>query len=82
MPPGALLAACDTWVADGFKDDDTLVVARRRAIWALYRYAGVRLVELVLSDDAQLPKLEVDDGECWTLHVLGNGRKTRSVLLL
>jgi site-specific recombinase XerC len=81
MLPGALLAACDAWVAEGFNDDDALVVARRRAIWTLYRYAGVRLVELVWSDGAQLPKLEVDDGECWTLHVLGKGRKTRAVQL-
>ncbi|CAE6872251.1 Tyrosine recombinase XerC [Paraburkholderia aspalathi] len=81
MLPGALLDACDAWVTEGFNDDDALVVARRRAIWALYRYAGVRLVELVWSDDAQLPKLEVDDSECWTLHVLGKGRKTRAVPL-
>ncbi|TDN58013.1 tyrosine-type recombinase/integrase [Paraburkholderia sp. BL10I2N1] len=84
MLPSALLAACDTWVAESFNDDDALVVARRRAIWALYRYTGVRLVELVWSDDAQLPKLEVDriNGiECWTLHVLGKGRKTRAVPL-
>jgi len=54
----ALLAACDAWVAEATHDDGpagtssgrTLVVARRRAIWALYRYAGVRLVELVWSD--------------------------------
>jgi integrase/recombinase XerC len=81
MLPSALLAACDAWVAVGFNDDDALVVARRRAIWALYRYAGVRLVELVWADDARLPKLEVDDSECWTLHVLGKGRKTRAVPL-
>lgn len=81
MLPSALLTACDAWVAEGLNDDDALVVARRRAIWALYRYAGVRLVELVWSDEAQLPKLEVDDGECWTLHVLGKGRKTRAVPL-
>lgn len=28
-----------------------------------------------------MPKLEIDDGECWTLHVLGKGRKTRAVPL-
>jgi integrase len=37
-------------------------------------------VERVWSDDAQLPKLEVDDWG-WTLHVLGKGRKARSVSL-
>lgn len=47
MLPTALLAACDTWVAKTAYNDDVLVVARCRAIWALYRYAGVRLVELV-----------------------------------
>jgi site-specific recombinase XerD len=54
----ALLGACDAWVAEATHDDGpagtssgrTLVVARRRAIWALYRYAGVRLVELVWSN--------------------------------
>jgi integrase len=65
----------------GTSSGRALVVARRRAIWALYRYAGVRLVELVWSDDAQLPKLEVDDGECWTLQVLGKGCKTRAIPL-
>ncbi|WP_408491709.1 tyrosine-type recombinase/integrase [Paraburkholderia sediminicola] len=81
MLPPALLAACDAWVTAAIHDDEALVTARRRAIWTLYRYAGVRLVELVWSDDAQLPKLEVDDGECWTLHVLGKGRKTRAIPL-
>jgi integrase/recombinase XerC len=96
MLPTALLGACDTWVAEASDDDDstgtstspaladTLATARRRAIWTLYRYAGVRLVELVWSDDAQLPKLEVDcidESECWTLHVLGKGRKTRAIPL-
>jgi site-specific recombinase XerD len=87
MLPSALLAACDAWVAEGISDDDptgtsfgrALVVARRRAIWTLYRYAGVRLVELAWSDATQLPKLEVDDGDRWTLHVLGKGNKARSV---
>jgi len=77
MLPSALLAACDALVAEGTNDDDVLVVARRRAIWALYRYAWL----LVWSHDGQLPKLEVDDGECWTLHVLGKGRKTRAIPL-
>ena len=96
MLPTALLGACDTWVAEASDDDDsigtstspaladTLSTARRRAIWTLYRYAGVRLVELVWSDDTQLPKLEVDcidENECWTLHVLGKGRKTRAIPL-
>jgi integrase/recombinase XerC len=77
----SLLTACDAWVAESTASGDALVVARRRAIWTLYRYTGVRLVELVWSDDTQLPKIEVDDGACWTLHVLGKGRKTRAIPL-
>jgi integrase/recombinase XerC len=80
MLPPTLLAACDAWVVEATAGDDAPLTARRRAIWTLYRYAGVRLVELVWSDDAQLPKLEVDDGG-WTLHVLGKGRKARAVPL-
>jgi integrase/recombinase XerC len=84
MLPTALLAACDACVTEATNDIDALVVARRRAIWTLYRYAGVRLVELVWSDESQLPRLGIDcsdDSECWTLHVLGKGRKTRAIPL-
>ncbi len=81
MLPPMLLAACDAWVAEAAVGDDLLVSARRRAIWALYRYAGVRLIELVWSDEAQLPRLEVDDQGSWTLIVLGKGRKTRAIPL-
>ncbi len=82
MLPPALLAACDASVAEASStDDDALVIARRRAIWTLYRYAGVRLVELVWFDEAQLPKLDADDSGRWTLHVLGKGRKTRAIPL-
>ncbi|KVE40080.1 integrase [Burkholderia sp. BDU5] len=81
MLPPALLAACDAWVADAATGDDALVTARRRAIWTLYRYAGVRLVELVWSDEAQLPQLEVEDGGAWTLSVLGKGHKPRAIPL-
>jgi len=77
-----LLAACDAWVGEPSAGEDALVAARRRAIWTLYRYAGVRLVELVWSDEAQLPKLEADDaGDSWTLHVLGKRRKPRAIPL-
>lgn len=82
MLPPPLLAACDVWVAEAATNDDGApVIARRHAIWTLYRYAGVRLVELVWSDDAQLPKLDVDDRGRWTLHVLGKGRKPRAIPL-
>lgn len=81
MRSTTLLAACDAGVAEADVGDDSLVSARRRAIWALYRYAGVRLVELVWSDEAQLPKLEADDQGSWTLTVLGKCRKTRAIPL-
>jgi integrase/recombinase XerC len=77
----ALLAACDAWAAEVVTGEDALVIARRHAIWMLYRYAGARLVEFVWSDAVQLPKLEVDDNGHWTLHVLGRGNKTRAILL-
>lgn len=54
-------------------------VARRRAIWTQYRYAGVRLVEFAWSDETQLPKLEVDDGGSWTLQVIGMATSRRSI---
>jgi integrase/recombinase XerC len=63
----------------GISSDRALVTAQRRAIWTLYRYAGVRLVEFVLSDEVQLPKLEVADNGSWTLTVLGKGRKMRVI---
>jgi hypothetical protein len=34
--------------------------------------------ELVWSDGAQLPKLEVDDGDRCTLHLLGKGARQNS----
>ncbi|MGN5480274.1 hypothetical protein ACTMU2_36175 (plasmid) [Cupriavidus basilensis] len=37
---------------------NTLAAQRRRAIWALYRYAGVRLAELAWSTEIALPRLE------------------------
>lgn len=61
--PRTLLAAWDAPAADCCNDDDALVVARRSALMARYRYASVDPVKLVWSDDAQLPKIEVDGGE-------------------
>ncbi|MGF6920562.1 hypothetical protein [Paraburkholderia sp. 40] len=83
MLPPALLAACNerVAVAQAVAGEDALVAARRRAIWTLYRDAGVRLFELVWSDEAQLPRLEVDDSGSWILTVLGKGRKTRAIPL-
>lgn len=77
----AQLAACDVQAADVMADVEPIVAARRRAIWTLYRYAGVRLVELVWNDDLKLPTVEVDTDGCWTLLVSGKGRKFRSIPL-
>ena len=82
MLPSVLLAACDAWVDEAVAVGDSLVSARRRAIWALYRYAGVRLVELVWSDEAQLPRLDVDDHGSWTLTVLGKGQNYDDVAIM
>ncbi|KVP43451.1 tyrosine-type recombinase/integrase [Burkholderia ubonensis] len=75
------LAACDGQVSEVTVGVEPVVAARRRAIWMLYRYAGVRLVELVWSDDLQLPVVEAESDGRWTLHVCGKGRKTRSIPL-
>ncbi|RQS21447.1 tyrosine-type recombinase/integrase [Burkholderia sp. Bp8998] len=77
----AQLAACDVQVDRVDSDVEPLVAARRRAIWSLYRYAGVRLVELVWSDERRLPALDVDAKGNWTLHVCGKGEKHRAIPL-
>ncbi|WP_232452682.1 hypothetical protein [Burkholderia ubonensis] len=48
---------------------------------SLYRYAGVRLVELVWSDERQLPALDIDANGNWTLSVCGKGQKPRAIPL-
>ncbi|UBM07882.1 tyrosine-type recombinase/integrase [Cupriavidus metallidurans] len=80
--PPALLAACDAWL-DAPEPDvaNTLTAQRRRAIWALYRYAGVRLAELAWSAETGLPRLEAEAPGRWTLYVCGKGRKTRAIPL-
>ncbi|RQY93889.1 integrase [Burkholderia stagnalis] len=81
MLTSAQLAACDAQVDTVNGDVEPLVAARRQAIWRLYRYAGVRLVELVWSDDRQLPTLDVDAEGNWTLKVCGKGQKPRAIPL-
>nr|WP_319000537.1 integrase [Burkholderia metallica] len=85
MLSSAQLAACDVEVeveVDTIdRNVEPLVAARRRAIWCLYRYAGVRLVELVWSDARQLPALDVDVNGRWTLNVCGKGQKPRAIPL-
>ncbi|MEX3894021.1 tyrosine-type recombinase/integrase [Paraburkholderia sp. BR10954] len=80
--PASVLALCDMVVSGAAPDTmPALVWARRRAIWSLYRYAGVRLAELVWSEADGLPRLEADPLDQWTLHVQGKGGKRRSVPL-
>ncbi len=80
--PPPLLAACDAWL-DGPEPDaaNTLTAERRRAILALYRYAGVRLAELAWSAATGLPRLEAEAPARWTLYVCGKGRKVRAIPL-
>lgn len=60
---------------------NTLSAQRRRAIWALYRYSGVRLAELAWSAETGLPRLEAEAPGRWTLYVCGKGRKARAIPL-
>ncbi|MFP4889693.1 tyrosine-type recombinase/integrase [Paraburkholderia sp. EG304] len=80
--PAAALAHCDA-VAGGDAPTDipSAVWARRRAIWTLYRFAGVRLSELEWHEDLALPHIEVDEARQWTLHVLGKGHRPRAIPL-
>ena len=78
--PPALLDACDAWL-NGLSTDDSLPALRRRAIWVLYRYAGVRLAELAWSDKTGLPRLEAEAPGRWTLYVCGKGHKVRAIPL-
>lgn len=78
-----LLAACDQWVDEipiNTQNQD-ISVARRQAIWALYRYSGVRLTELAWSADNGFPRIESDLPTQWTLSVMGKGQKARSIPL-
>lgn len=77
----ASLAACDAWMSASPAGSDDLTALRRRAIWVLYRYGGVRLAELAWTIDTNLPRIEVDDGRQWTLYVHGKGDKPRAIPL-
>lgn len=80
--PPALLAACDAWLDASEPDvSNTLTAQRRRAIRALYRYAGVRPAELAWSAESALPRLEAEAPARWTLYVCGKGRKARAIPL-
>jgi integrase/recombinase XerC len=78
--PPALLDACNAWL-DANRADASLPALRQRAIWALYRYAGVRLAELAWSVETELPRLDAEAPGRWTLYVCGKGRKVRAIPL-
>ncbi|MEX3982501.1 tyrosine-type recombinase/integrase [Paraburkholderia sp. EG287A] len=78
----AAFAHCDAVAAgDALEDIPPAVWARRRAVWTLYRFAGIRLAELVWNEALALPRIEVDQARQWTLHVNGKGNKVRAVPL-
>ncbi|MFD1557548.1 tyrosine-type recombinase/integrase [Paraburkholderia silviterrae] len=80
--PAAALAHCDAVAAgDAPEEVPTMVWVRRRAIWALYRFAGIRLAELVWQEELGLPRIDVDEDRQWTLHVTGKGGKLRAIPL-
>ncbi|MFX7792749.1 hypothetical protein ABTK00_20145, partial [Acinetobacter baumannii] len=58
-----------------------IAMLRRRAIWVLYRYGGIRLAELAWEIDTNLPRIAVDMDGQWTLYVDGKGNKPRAVPL-
>ncbi|MBB5462626.1 tyrosine-type recombinase/integrase [Paraburkholderia sp. Cpub6] len=78
----AALTHCDAVAAgDAPAGVPPVLWMRRRAIWTLYRYGGVRLAELVWQEEPALPHVEVDDARQWTLHVLGKGNRLRAIPL-
>ncbi|WP_434666069.1 tyrosine-type recombinase/integrase [Paraburkholderia sp. A3BS-1L] len=80
--PAAALAHCDAVAAgDAPEEVPATVWARRRAVWALYRFAGIRLAELVWNEEFALPRIEADEARQWTLHVTGKGGKQRAIPL-
>lgn len=81
LPPPAL-ARCEQVITTGSPDGlNTLGWTRRVAIWALYRYAGVRRSELVWSAIEALPRLEAEGPDTWTLLVHGKGNRRRAIPL-
>ncbi len=78
--PTAALCACDAWMKKCVEAPD-IAMLRRRAIWVLYRYGGIRLAELAWEIDTNLPRIAVDMDGQWTLYVDGKGNKPRAVPL-
>ncbi|MFL9935744.1 tyrosine-type recombinase/integrase [Paraburkholderia sp. RL18-103-BIB-C] len=80
--PAAALAHCDAVAAgDAPANVPSTVWTRRCAIWALYRFGGVRLAELVWNEELALPHVDADGARQWTLHVMGKGNKRRAIPL-
>ncbi|MGF6875116.1 tyrosine-type recombinase/integrase [Paraburkholderia sp. MM5477-R1] len=80
--PAAALTHCDAVAAgDAPAGVPPVLWMRRRAIWTLYRYGGVRLAELVWHEELALPHVDVDAARQWTLHVLGKGQRLRAIPL-
>ncbi|WP_321886505.1 tyrosine-type recombinase/integrase [Paraburkholderia bannensis] len=78
----AALAHCDAVMAGDVPGQvPPAIWARRRAIWSLYRFAGVRLAELVWDATLATPRIAVDEAQQWTLHVTGKGGKPRAIPL-
>lgn len=79
--PEATLSACDAWVEQDSQNVPKLTLQRRRAIWALYRYGGIRLAELAWEVATNLPRVMREDNGQWTLYVDGKGNKPRAIPL-
>ncbi|QGZ56371.1 tyrosine-type recombinase/integrase [Paraburkholderia acidiphila] len=80
--PAAALSHCDAVMAgEAPRNMPPAIWARRRAIWSLYRFSGVRLAELVWDEAVATPWIAVDEAQQWTLHVTGKGGKPRAVPL-
>lgn len=88
-----LLEACDQWVkqfdSGGLHsaviatttDQEKLGDLRRAVVWILYRCSGVRVSELAWDATTNLPRLEVEGDDAWTLLVMGKGAKARAIPL-
>ncbi|NUX57666.1 tyrosine-type recombinase/integrase [Paraburkholderia youngii] len=78
--PAPALAASDRWLAALVSGPASCGALRRAAIFALYRYAGVRVAELAASGNTGLPRVNVQSAD-WTLEIMGKGGRRRQVPL-
>jgi site-specific recombinase XerC len=78
--PAAVLSVCDeAKTNEASAVDVELVRQRRQAIWALFRYTGVRLAELAWDSKTNLPRIGSDETERGALYVQGKGGKLRAI---